>query len=165
MAIPRGTTTGLGLKDGYEVATATTAVVPRRERRQYLPTPFAPRDARRFVDHLLDGWGCDRARASAILLTSELVADAIRQAPTSIALHVELTGDTVRLEVSDDPGLVGEDSAGRFERRVARSLMDELASDWGSDVDRDHTRTWFSMCSADADHGSASVAFTDPKVA
>jgi len=165
VAIPRGATTGRGRQDGQEVATATTTVVPRLERRQYLPTPFAPRDARRFVDHVLDGRGCDRVRASAILLTSELVADALRQAPTSITLHVDLHGDTLRVEVSDDPGLLGEESAGRFERQAARQLMDTLASSWGSDVDRDRTRTWFSLCTADADHDSMSAALTDPRVA
>jgi len=165
VAIPRGATTGRGRQDGHEVATATTTVVPRLERRQYVPTPFAPRDARRFVDHVLDGWGCDRVRASAIILTSELVADALRQAPTSIALHVELQGDRLRVEVSDDPGLVGQGSAGRFERQAARQLMDTLASSWGSDVDRERTRTWFWLCAADADHESTSAAFTDPRVA
>ena len=54
------------------------------------------------------------------LLTSELVTDALRQAPTCIALHVELAGETVRVEVSDDPGLIADAAAGRLERQVAR---------------------------------------------
>jgi hypothetical protein len=35
-------------------------------------------------------------------------------------LHVELAGETVRVEVSDDPGLIADAAAGRLERQVAR---------------------------------------------
>jgi len=80
-----------------------------------------------------------------VILTSELTADALRHAPTSIALQVEQTGDTVRVQVSDDPGLVSDASAGRFERGIARQLVDALATSWGSDLDRGITTTWFSI--------------------
>jgi hypothetical protein len=90
------------------------------------------------------------------------MADALRQAPTSIALHVELAGDTVRVEVSDDPGLIPDASAGRFERHVARSLMEKLASNWGSDHDRGRTTTWFSMRADDLDHESTWFGHPDP---
>jgi len=97
-----------------------TSAAPRLERRQYDPTLLAPRSARRFVDDLLGRWGWDGARPTVALLTSELVTDALRQAPTCIALHVELAGETVRVEVSDDPGLIADAAAGRLERQVAR---------------------------------------------
>jgi plasmid stabilization system protein ParE len=131
--------------------TTTANVVPIAEWRRYVPTPFAPRDARRVVDDLLARWGYDGARASAALLTSELMADALSHSPGSIALLVELGGDALRVEVSDDPGLIPDASAGSVERRVARRLMDKLASNWGSDLDRDGTRTWFSLRTADAE--------------
>jgi len=129
-----------------------TKGAPRLERRQYDPTPLAPRDARRFVDDLLDRWGWEGAGATVALLTSELVTDALRQAPTCIALHVELAGDSVRVEVSGDPGLIEDASAGRLERQVARRLLEKLARSWGSDLDRRRTTTWFSMHTDDTDH-------------
>src|SRR5580693_6388291 len=97
-----------------------TTTASRLERRQYDPTPSAPRHARRFVEDLLGSWGWDGARSTVALLTSELVTDAVRQAPIGIALRVELAGDTVRVEVSGDPGLIADASAGRLERQVAR---------------------------------------------
>jgi hypothetical protein len=129
-----------------------TSPAPRLERRQYDPTLLAPRQARRFVDDLLCRWEWDGARATVALLTSELVTDALRHAPTAIALHVQLSGDTVRVEVSDDPGLIADASAGRLERQVARRLLEQLAPNWGSDLDRRRTTTWFSMHTDDPDH-------------
>ena len=80
------------------------------------------------------------------LLTTELVADAIRQAPTSIALHIELDGSTVRVEVvAAEPGLIADASSEGIEREVARQLVDAIADQWGSDVDRRQTTTWFSL--------------------
>jgi hypothetical protein len=142
-----------------------TRAAPRLERRLYDPTLLAPRDARRFVDDLLGRWGWDGARATVALLTSELVTDALRQAPTCIALHVELADDTVRIEVSDDPGLIADASAGRLERQVARRLLEKLARSWGSDLDRRRTTTWFSMHTDDPCHDAISFAHRDPELA
>jgi hypothetical protein len=142
-----------------------TSAAPRLEQCQYDPTLFAPRHARSFVDDLLGRWGWDGARATVALLTSELVTDALRQAPTAIALQVELAGDTVRVEVSDDPGLIADASAGRMERQVARRLLENLARDWGSDLDRRRTTTWFSMGTDDPAHDVARFADRDTELA
>jgi hypothetical protein len=143
----------------------TTSPAPRLERRQYDPTLLAPRQARRFVDDVLGRWGWDGARATAALLTSELVTDALRHAPTGIALHVQLSGDTVRVEVSDDPGLIADASAGRLERQVARRLLEQLARNWGSDLDRRRTTTWFSMHADDPGHNTISFGNYEPGLA
>jgi hypothetical protein len=125
---------------------ATRSRCHRVDRRQYEPTVLAPRLSRLFVQEVLSRWGCDRLDANVALLTAELVADAIRQAPTSIALHIELDRSTVRVEVvAAEPGLIADASSERIERHVARRLVEAVADDWGSDVDRGRTTTWFSM--------------------
>ncbi len=133
----------------------TTAAGPRAEQCRYDPAPVAPRQARRFVDDVMTRWDWEGSRASVALLTSELVADALRQSPTSIGVQLELVDRTVHVEVSGDPGLMSDASTGRFERRVARSLVESLASSWGSDFDRTRTTTWFSMPADDPDLNSS----------
>jgi len=134
---------------------ATRSHCHRVERRQYEPTALAPRLSRRFVQEVLSRWGCDQPHANVALLTAELVADAIRQAPTSIALHIEFDGGTVRVDVvATEPGLIADVSSERIERNVARRLVEAVADDWGSEVDRGRTTTWFSMPVAG---GAASV--------
>jgi anti-sigma regulatory factor (Ser/Thr protein kinase) len=114
---------------------------------RYEPTVTAPRRARQFVDEFLQVVDGDDLREEADLLTSELVADAVRQAPSQISLHVEFDSRVLRVEVSDDPGLVTNPGAGRFEQRTGRQLVDSLATNWGSDLDRDRTTTWFELTS------------------
>jgi hypothetical protein len=112
---------------------------------RYEPSETTPRRARRFVNAFLRHVGADHLRQEAGLLTTELVADALRQAPTQVAVRVELDHSILRVEVSDDPGLLPDAESGRFERRTGRKLVDGLASRWGSDLDRDRTTTWFEL--------------------
>ena len=55
----------------------------------------------------------------------------------------------LRVEVSDDPGIVEDPLAGYLERTVGRRLASELANDWGSEFGRSRTTTWFELA-ADA---------------
>ena len=147
------------------MTTVATSAAPQAEHRQYEPTPFAPRHARAFVDDLLDRWEWPGARAIAALLTSELVTDALRQVPAAIGLQIELTGETVRVEVSDEPGLIADASAGHLERQVARQLLENLARDWGSDLDRRRTTTWFSIGTDGPVYDPSSLGDIDLKLA
>jgi hypothetical protein len=117
----------------------------RIDSRQYEPTPLAPRQARQFISDLADRWACRGSLKRLEVLTSELVADALRHAPSRIVLHAELRGDLMRIDVNDDPGLISDASAGQLERQVARRIVDTLAGSWGSDLERGSTTTWFSM--------------------
>jgi hypothetical protein len=132
-------------RSGEDSIVAASLAALRTEGRQYDATVLAPRRARSFVDDFLARSRWNGSRADVALITSELVADALRQSPTSIVLRIELNGDALRTEVSDDPALIHDGSAGRFERSVARRLVEELASNWGSDLERGRTTTWFSM--------------------
>ena len=118
--------------------------MPRTEQR-FPSSATTPRKARRFVDTTLQEWECDDVREDADLLTGEVVADAVRQAPSQVALLVEHADGVVRVEVSDDPGLVLEPSSADFERRTSRRLLERLTRRWGSDTDRSRTTTWFEL--------------------
>src|ERR1700730_14921331 len=142
-----------------------TSSPPQLAHRHYDPTLFAPRHARSLVDDLLNSWGWEGPRATVGLLTSELMTDALRQVPTAIALQVELAGHTVRVEVSGEPGLIEDASAGRLERQVARRLLERLAHNWGSDFDRRRTTTWFSMGTDDPAHDATAFGELDPEFA
>jgi hypothetical protein len=112
---------------------------------RYEPTVSAPRLARRFVEEFLTTASSEDLRETADLLTSEVVADAVRQAPSQIRVLLEFDGRVLRVEVSDDPGLLQNASAGRFERRTGSRLVGALANRWGSECDRDRTTTWFEL--------------------
>ncbi len=117
-----------------------------RADQRFEPSVAAPRDARHFVDDVLADWDCHDVREDAELLTGEIVSDALRQKPSQVALLVEHTDGVVRVEVSDDPGLImKKSSTAAFERNAARRLINSLARRWGSDVDRDRTTTWFEL--------------------
>jgi hypothetical protein len=113
--------------------------------RRYAPTETAPRRARQFVDEFLEFVSGDELRETADLLTSEVVADAVRQRPSQINLHVEFDGRELRVEVSDDPGMMSNPDAGAFERSTRRQLVAALAGSWGSDLDGGRTTTWFEL--------------------
>jgi hypothetical protein len=94
---------------------------------------------------MLRRWHCDDVAEDANLLTSEVVSDAVRQAPSEVAVHVEADDEMVRVEVSDDPGLLFSPEAGALERRTGRQVIRALAHRWGSDLDRSRTTTWFEL--------------------
>jgi hypothetical protein len=120
---------------------------------RYAPTALAPGRARRFVESMLRRWRCHDVADTANLLTSEVVSDAVRQAPTDVAVRVEADDAVVRVEVSEDPGILADPDEGAFERRTARQVMRSLASRWGSDQDLNRTTTWFEI-ERDVDQGT-----------
>jgi hypothetical protein len=117
-----------------------------RLQHQFEPSLSTPGEARRFVDDALQQWDRGDVREDAELLTGEVVSDALRQKPSQVGLLVEHTQGVVRVEVSDDPGLILSSSeTAAFERGAGRRLLRALAHRWGSDADRDRTTTWFEL--------------------
>jgi hypothetical protein len=113
--------------------------------RRYPPTVTTPAEARRLVEELLEAAGAERLEPTADLLTSELVADAVRHAPSQISVRAAVDPNMLRVEVSDDPGIISEPGPPSVERRVRRRLVETLAHRWGSDLDRQRTTTWFEL--------------------
>ena len=114
------------------------------------PQLGAPAQARRSVASALDAWGLDPIIDDAILLTSELVTNAVIHAGTPIVLVVQHIQRGVRIGVNDDvPSLPERRYAGGGPpREDGRGvwLLDQLADRWG--VQRrshDSKFVWFEL--------------------
>ena len=93
----------------------------------------SPAAARRFVSATLSVWGCSLVADEALLVTSELITNAIVHASSSPELVLRFTGTALHVEVRDrstasptphdaEPGDVG----GR-----GLAMIDRIASAWG----------------------------------
>jgi two-component sensor histidine kinase len=112
----------------------------------FAPIPDAVRAAR----HALHERGLSPELDHTVsLLTSELVANAVRHAgplnPTErIVFHAQLSDDHVRVEVADHgPGFdpeIRHETAG-----FGLRLVDKLASRWGVDCSPRGCRVWFEV--------------------
>lgn len=110
------------------------------------PDPRSVGTARRFVATTLRSWQGDGLVETAVLLTSELVTNAVRHARTP--LSVRLQGDARRIRVAvadtgpDEPVPRPPGSASEGGRGLA--LVSAMASDWGVDLQAGGGKTvWF----------------------
>ena len=92
---------------------------------------------RRFVIDTLGGWGVPEPVVEiAVLVTSELVANAVNHAPPPGVLRVLADDERVRIEISDasrrEPRIVRPGAATAGGRGLL--LVDQLATRWGWDV-------------------------------
>ncbi|MEU9238713.1 ATP-binding protein [Streptomyces shenzhenensis] len=102
------------------------------------PTPRAVGNARRSVGELLGMWGVsEEARDNAVLVTSELVTNAIvHSAGRRIVCRVHADADRIRIEVEDQNGSIIALPAPRRARPDEQNgrglfLVDALSLDWG----------------------------------
>ena len=118
----------------------------RRALRTSIQLPHAPtsaKEARRFVEATLHGWGLDALIEVVVLLAGELVTNAITHTPAAtvgIGLVVYSGDDVVRVEVYDASaqlpdlgGLAGGDA----ESGRGLGLVATLATRWGVDANVD----------------------------
>src|SRR6266480_7995192 len=68
---------------------------------EFPSAPEAASGARTLIRAVLAAWDCDDPDEVAVLLTSEVVANAVRHAATACAVRVNLEGDLLRVEVAD----------------------------------------------------------------
>ena len=112
-------------------------------------TPAAPSKARETVRELLVAWGYPELCDTAMLLTSELVTNAVRHAGTRVHLLVQrLPAGGIRLAVSDaapgdwpqvnKPGVDQESGRGMW-------LVDKLSNSWGTTRGRSGKTVWFEL--------------------
>ena len=115
----------------------------------HLPaTTSAPRAAREFVGLVLTEWRLDHLKDTALLLTSEVVTNAVVHAGTASTLRIERAGsDRVRISVLDGGAgvaqRVGDRSGAPGGHGLA--LVDTLAQDWGSRRVDGHHEVWFHL--------------------
>jgi anti-sigma regulatory factor (Ser/Thr protein kinase) len=112
--------------------------------------PSSARTARTFVSRTLDEWHCQAQVDLAVLLTSEIVTNALIHGRSSLELRVRLEDDdpqAVRVAVHDGgegtvklrhPGV--EATGGR-----GIELVDQLSLDWGVDPNDPGKWVWFRL--------------------
>lgn len=127
----------------------------------YQPEPTAAAAARRFVRDTLHGWVAGASTDGtglvddAVLLTSELVTNAVVHAGTPVQVTCTLADDSVEVVVSDNhpARLVPEPAANDHppaERTSGRGLLlpAALASAWGVTYGRVSKSVWFRLAPA-----------------
>ncbi|GGS16460.1 hypothetical protein GCM10010252_64770 [Streptomyces aureoverticillatus] len=109
--------------------------------------------ARSFVRDTLQGWGFSDIVDDAVVLTSELVTNAVVHAGTAADVLCLRTEDAVRIEVSDhyperEIPLQGSPATmGSPDREGGRGLQlcAALATRWGVDYTSTHKQVWFQL--------------------
>ena len=105
------------------------------------------RKARLFVSDRLSEWRLDGLMDTALLLTTELVTNAVIHAGTAVRLTVRRGGDHLRVEVADtgggslhlrEPGV--EATTGR-----GLQLMEALSAAWGTSAYEAGKLVWFEL--------------------
>ncbi|MEV4613136.1 PAS domain S-box protein [Kitasatospora sp. NPDC049258] len=102
---------------------------------------------RRFLRATLQEWGCAEAQDTVCLLSSELIANAVRHARGPIGLRLHRTARELTVEISDTspslpvPRLV--DSASEDGRGL--SLVEALARNWGARPTAAGKTVWFTL--------------------
>lgn len=111
------------------------------------PSPDSSRAARRFVEDVLDRWGCDQLVDTVNLLVSELVGNAVLHARSEIEVSVRLLSDRLRVDVIDGSTRVPrrrqvaeDDLTGR-----GSGLVELLATAWGIRGRPDGKSVWFEL--------------------
>lgn len=107
----------------------------------------SPRAARRFIEGILEAWGCAEVVDTVTLLVSELVGNAVLHAGSEVELSVRLVGDRLRVDVIDRSTAVphrrdagSDDQTGR-----GSDLVEILATSWGITGRPDGKSVWFEV--------------------
>jgi anti-sigma regulatory factor (Ser/Thr protein kinase) len=115
-------------------------------RARFPADPASAAKARRFLDTTLRGWQCEHLVDVATLLASELVANAILHAGSSIEVVARVNA-RLRIEVHDDnPRLPVRKHYSRMSA-TGRGLLlvERLAEEWGADPTQLGKRVWFEL--------------------
>ena len=113
--------------------------------------PDSASAARAFLMRLLDGWGvAEETIDDAALLTSELMANAVRKGSGVVNLRVELDDGVLHVDVQDDaaelpsPG-PGSVSAPAGLPSTGLWIIRSVARDWGSENADGGKTVWFEL--------------------
>ncbi|MEU8544897.1 SpoIIE family protein phosphatase [Streptomyces sp. NPDC048717] len=136
---------------GVETRTRSS-VITARAAASFEPAGRSVATARAFVRDTLQGWGYAEIVDDAVVLTSELVTNAVIHAGTSADVLCLRHEDGVRIEVADryperEIPLQLNRSPGNPDRENGRGLMlcAALATRWGVDYAPTHKHVWFHL--------------------
>jgi hypothetical protein len=95
----------------------------------------------------LEGWGLDALSETGTLLVSELVANSVLHAGTSIRVVLRQTADRVRVEVHDGDRRVPTRKHYSSLATTGRGLMlvERLSTDWGVEPGGIGKHVWFEL--------------------
>lgn len=130
-----------------------SAVITARAAATFDPVGRSVATARAFVRDTLQGWGYTDVVDDAVVLTSELVTNAVVHAGTAADVLCLRTEDGVRIEVSDHypereiPLQSSGLDFGSPDREGGRGLLlcAALASRWGVEYTPAHKHVWFQL--------------------
>ncbi|WP_239572224.1 SpoIIE family protein phosphatase [Streptomyces sp. G44] len=143
---------GVDTIDTVETRTRS-AVITARAAATFDPVGRSVATARSFVRDTLQGWGFTDIVDDAVVLTSELVTNAVVHAGTAADVLCLRSADAVRIEVSDRypereiPLQQSSVHMGSPDREGGRGLQlcAALATRWGVDYSPTHKLVWFQL--------------------
>jgi anti-sigma regulatory factor (Ser/Thr protein kinase) len=111
------------------------------------PHPTSARAAREFVARTLLEWGRGDQTEAAVLLTSELVTNAIIHARTEVAVTMRVAGDGLRVVVLDESDEQPSPRSEADELGGGRGLklVDAVAASWGVAPQGTGKAVWFEL--------------------
>ena len=111
------------------------------------PHPTSARAAREFVAQTLLRWGRPDQTEAAVLLTSELVTNAIVHARTQVAVTVQLDDASLRVVVVDESAEPPNRREGADHLGGGRGLrlVEALAASWGVSPEGHGKAVWFEL--------------------
>jgi len=144
---------GNGARTGSDQRIKGKRVITARAAATFEPVGRSVATARAFARDTLQGWGLGDIVDDAVVLTSELVTNAVVHAGTAAEVVCLRDGDGVRIEVVDrypERELPLQDPAQIIaspDREGGRGLLlcAALASRWGVDYTASDKRVWFSL--------------------
>jgi PAS domain S-box-containing protein len=142
-----------------------SSVITARAAATFDPVGRSVATARAFVRDTLQGWGFSDIVDDAVVLTSELVTNAVIHAGTSADVLCLRTEDGVRVEVADRyperevPMQGTGQSPGSPDRENGRGLLlcAALASRWGVEYSPTYKKVWFQLDLPDRAVGTRSA--------
>jgi anti-sigma regulatory factor (Ser/Thr protein kinase) len=125
----------------------------RSERHFIEPDRGAPAGARRFVTATLQGWDTAARLDDALLLTSELVSNAVEYGASPASLDISYDATVLRISVRDaGPGrpVLGRLDNPHSGQGRGIALVNAVADDWGVEVtDERGKAVWFTLSGVD----------------
>jgi anti-sigma regulatory factor (Ser/Thr protein kinase) len=128
----------------------TSSADPTSVRRSFPPVLGSPGAARSWVAEVLRSWGCDDLVDRALLIVSELVANAVLHGSGTVTVALLRSPRGVRIEVCDDGDGPVTATGGPVDRPAGRGLLivDDLADGWGVDQGDRGKVVWALMAGA-----------------
>jgi two-component sensor histidine kinase len=101
--------------------------------------------ARSFVGGTLDRWGRRDLVEVAVLLTSELVTNAVVHARTELVVTVSRDGDRARVAVHDEESIPPHRREAGLDGGRGLALVEALAGSWGTFSQGEGKAVWFEL--------------------